>query len=53
MPLYRLFRLSLDNKIVGPAAVFAFVDDDEALRHGETLADGHAIEVGSVVAAWG
>jgi hypothetical protein len=45
MPAYRFFRLNADNRITKPAAIAELADDGEALRHGETLADGHAVEV--------
>ena len=45
MPTYRIYSVTSDGHIVGPAAVVTCKNDQEAISRAEQLKNGHDVEL--------
>ena len=45
MPEFRIYRMSKDGNILGPATIVECADEDEALQKAQQAVDGHDVEL--------
>jgi hypothetical protein len=45
VPTYRIFKLSSENRIVGPSIQVDFASDAEVIKHAQSQIDGLDLEI--------